>query len=566
MPRPVISAIRFSPPCVVARLGESPSPLEAFTWAEDPRIFGAGKTVIIPSVSLEVLADGSVEPYIPGSIRFKDGRAIRPVCPFLELTAEVKRGSDRAKWERLTNTLMRDAGISLAQLSFYLVAANRKAQRRTGDPACGFEARLFAEASNHERHALLAWTHVESGLPLVLRDRPIPLGFFQVMRPSPRPSHVGDVCLDTIRVRFTPGRGQVYGPPGATVSQASGSRGRYVIVLPQNRILNPAAQWINYDFNSPPYPPPLPPDTYDGESDVDQNAASFGVVDDTCDVLITATLAARTASLTANGRVFVGPPDFAPDRRPFLSIADDLADRDPRSLPKDVRQATPSEWHDAVADLFRRTAETASLFNLDRARLRQIQINNDRRYENHLGFPKINYETMTVEDRILENKKLLSYDAEVNTLPPAGDEADGAPALPRSEYAKIRHDQLSEPELLLRFLLENRERAREIIRPPFARASELKAAGDLQKPLELRDPRFRRSYAFDMRMPPYMRDADYSALSITRLQWDLLFPDTKEPGSEESARFAQSAYRELSASQQARKLKPRKKRSGVPPE
>jgi hypothetical protein len=198
--------------------------------------------------------------------------------------------------------------------------------------------------------------------------------------------------------------------------------------------------------------------------------------------------------------------------------------------------------------------------------LRQIQINNDRRYENHLGFPKINYETMTVEDRILENKKLLSYDAEVNTLPPAGDEADGAPALPRSEYAKIRHDQLSEPELLLRFLLENRERAREIIRPPFARASELKAAGDLQKPLELRDPRFRRSYAFDMRMPPYMRDADYSALSITRLQWDLLFPDTKEPGSEESARFAQSAYRELSASQQARKLKPRKKRSGVPPE
>jgi hypothetical protein len=340
-----------------------------------------------------------------------------------------------------------------------------------------------------------------------------------------------------------------------------------VIVPPENRILNPAAKWIGYDYNSPPYPAPQPADTYDGETDVDQDAASFGVVDDTCDVLIAATLAAPATSPTANARIFAGPPDFAPDRRPFCSIADDLADRDPKSLAKELGKATPAEWHDAVADLFRRTAETASLFDLERARLRQITINKLRKYENRPDYPQIDDRTMTATDTIgAEGKPLLSYGAVENTLPPAGDGADGAPALPRSEYAKIRHDQLSEPELLLPLLLENSQRAREIMRPPFARVSELKAAADLQKPTEFRDPRFRRSYAFDMRMPPYMRDCDYSALSISRLQWDLLFPDTKQPGTPESTEFTKSAYRELSASRRARQLKPRKKRPGARPE
>src|SRR4051794_6890034 len=118
MQRPLLKAIRFRPAVAIARLGDSPSPLEAFTWAEDPRIFGAGKTVIVPRASFEVLPDGTLEPYVPGSIRFKDGRAVRPVCPFLELAAEVDRGTEKAPVEPLTGSLLNAAGISLAQVSF----------------------------------------------------------------------------------------------------------------------------------------------------------------------------------------------------------------------------------------------------------------------------------------------------------------------------------------------------------------------------------------------------------------------------------------------------------------
>ncbi|WP_321473686.1 hypothetical protein [uncultured Paludibaculum sp.] len=554
MPRPVLTAIRFRPAVAIARIGDSPSPLEAFTWGEDPRIFGAGKTVIVPRASFEVLPDGSLEPYMPGSIRFKDGRAVRPVCPFLELAAEVDRGFGRLSVEPLTGSLLNAAGISPAQVSFEVLAANRKAERRTGDPACRFESRLFVEGNHHERVALRAWSHVTSGEPLVLRERPVPLGYLQVIRPSLRISQVRDLCFDTLRVRFTPATGEVYGPPGAAESRTVGSRGAHVIVPPENRILNPAATWSRYDFHTA--PAPRPGDTYDGESDLDQDALSWGVVDDTCDVRITVTVATPTQPLNAVARVFVGPPDFAPDRRPFYSIADDLADRDPASLQKRIRDATPREWHDAVTDLFRRISETTSLINVERQRFRHIDINRQREFSNPTGFPEIGEKTMTAADRI-QCAPLLS-DTALAAIRPAGANANDSPTLPRAEYAKIRHDQLAEPEILLRILLENRQRVREILRPPFARTSELPAGPRSLTPFTLRDPRVPRSYAYDMRMPPYLRDGDFAPLSLTRLQWELLFRDYTAGDETAEADFAEAVYRQLNASRRARKLRARR--------
>lgn len=130
MPRPEITAIRFRPPVVVARLGDSNSPLEAFTWTEDTRLFASGKTVIAPVMSLDVVGDGSVEPYLPGPIRFRDGPHIRPVCPFLELWADV--GEDT---QPLTSALLEAAGMNPSQIYFRVIAGNRKASRQTGDPA-----------------------------------------------------------------------------------------------------------------------------------------------------------------------------------------------------------------------------------------------------------------------------------------------------------------------------------------------------------------------------------------------------------------------------------------------
>src|ERR1700684_4103713 len=112
MPRPKIERIRFRPPIAVARLGDSPTPLEAFRWVEDKRLFGAQRTTIEPALSLEVSHDGSVEAYLPSQIRFRDQRMIRPVCPFLELEAKVVD----CAWVPLTFELIDRAGMDLSQL------------------------------------------------------------------------------------------------------------------------------------------------------------------------------------------------------------------------------------------------------------------------------------------------------------------------------------------------------------------------------------------------------------------------------------------------------------------
>jgi hypothetical protein len=516
-----ILAIQFRPSVAVARLGDSPAPLEAFTWIEDPRLFGAARTVIEPSTSLEVLANGAVEPYRPGSIRFRDGQLIRAVCPFLELVADTDDGETSRP---LTGELLEDAGVELSQIRFRVEAANRKAQRRTGEPSCAFEARLEVHANDHERHDLLAWTHSDDPNPLVFRDRPIWLGAFQVMRPVRRKNKY-KVSTDTIRVRFTPGRGAVYGPPSAVRGQVVGSRSVHEIVPEENRILNPESSWCQYNFNRPSYPPPLPPDVYEGDLDLDIGNDSFGVVDDTCDALITASFSTFLVPgplkrPTATARVVVAPPHYSPDRRHLYSVAEDLADRDPDSAPG-IEHLTPEKWLEAVSDLFRRIWETASTVNLERHRDLNLTFN-----AGQTALPKFpavdNNRSMTKDDKI-DGQPLMSERFVTLADQEAGDGITDAPMLPKAEYARMRHGELAVPKVLLEFMLQNPQRFKEILRPPFRRMSDPEVDEKNLKPTDFRDPRIGQSYLYDARMPPFLRDCDFSPLSLTRRQYDLLF-------------------------------------------
>ena len=75
--------IFFLPPMALARLGSSPTPVESFEWSEDKEFHGGNRTVIKPAVTLEVQEDGSLRPYLPDEIQFKDEQGrIRPVAPF----------------------------------------------------------------------------------------------------------------------------------------------------------------------------------------------------------------------------------------------------------------------------------------------------------------------------------------------------------------------------------------------------------------------------------------------------------------------------------------------------
>jgi hypothetical protein len=243
-------------------------------------------------------------------------------------------------------------------------------------------------------------------------------------------------------------------------------------------------------------------------------------------------VATLPSGIQATARVLAGPPDFSPDRRPIVSFADDLADRNPESLQKTPRfEDAPDQWLEAVTDLFRKISETASMLNVERARHTNLPVNlalgpNQRPLRNPAKFPDTGADSMTVRDRI-DGEPMMSVRFGALAAQDAGDAVNRAPLLPKSELARSRHGELAVPEVMLDFLRKYPERLQQIVRPPFRRSNDAQGSG-APGPLDLRDPLNARSYAFDARMPPYVRDCDCAPLSLTRHQWDLLFEQKKD--------------------------------------
>jgi hypothetical protein len=516
-----IEQILLLPALAVARLGGSDNPLDSFTWIEDPSLHGAGQTVISPTVTLELQPDGSARPFIPAAIQFRDGSALRPVAPFLELWAKVSRKSDP---QPLTLALLQENGATLDSVSYTVTAANGKAARRTGDMACAFRASAQVLGSDHARHPLLASSVGPN--PLVSPERPIPLGTFQVIRPVPNRKSL-DVDLSVLRVRYTPARGEVYGPPGVSTAEEPDTnvpRGRvHELVPPANRILNPDAAWTSYDSSDSKFNNPEPSDTYDGADDPSRNNQSFGVVDDTCDVLIEASLVLHGRTrLVARARVFCGPPDFAPDRRPFVSLADDLIDRDPpaKEPPEPLQDAL-----DRLGDLFQRVWETASLANVNMTR--QFMMT---------GQPRSDIPPLTTLPGTMTPADHGYFDQTQNLNAPSSKHL----RIPYASVVQAVHQPLADVEDLALFLRGNGELVRKLIRPPYGAFSEL-AANPVQEATPdpaHRDPRILRDVLHDMRMPPYMRDSDATPLSLTRRQYEFLMDVLKRlesPGADDLA-------------------------------
>jgi hypothetical protein len=534
-----ITGIFFNPPMAIARLGGSGTPLESFSWREDPSLFGAGRTIITPETTLEIQADGSVRPYLPSFIRFRDNFKLRPVAPFFELWVKVRNIKDNTFSEiPLTLALLEQLGGSLEGLTYHITVANRKAERRTGDAACGFVARLDVRGNDHRRRQLLAVSpRAVSGEPLVLDTHPIPLGFIQVIKPiravAPKDADAAadslvvpavkemDVDLGVLRVRFTPGKGEVYAPPIATTAPAPGTNRIHEIVKAENRFLNPRSSWNKYDADYSKFYNPEPSDTYDGagiDYSVPEKNVSWGVVDDTCDGVIEAFLVINGVRFRAIARIFVGPPDFAPDRRHFLSLADDLADRElpPVEIEEETEELTIAE----VADIFQRVFETVSLTNLDS--LRNYSINRswemDGSDERVDGLPLTNKKSMTAKDKPYADKVIIFLEEPDADTPP--DTAHNR--LPYTNAAQQTHAALADVENLLDFLLTHYKRVKIMIRPPYARVGELSENPEETQPspLRKRDARVARDNMQDMRMPPYMRSNTASALSLSWRQYD----------------------------------------------
>jgi hypothetical protein len=522
----------FLPPMAVARLGSSATPLASFSWAEANTRHDANETIIEPAVSLRVEPDGSVTPYLPSAIEFKDddGR-IRPVAPFFELWAKLQLEQGGTIDAPVTLGLLHELGASLSNISYEVTLANHKAARRSGDPACAFSARVVLGGDDHGARELLAFSpHTAGQEPLVRPENPIPLGTFQVIKPDDAAAQHADVDCSIVRVRFTPPKGLVYGPPTAVngpapqvmpgVYEAAGIQfGRvHEIVPPERRILSAHTVWSQYIMMNGRFEDPQPQDGYDGAAV--GNFQSWGCVDDTSDGLIVASLSLHGRRFRAAARVFSSPPDFAPDRRPIYSIADDIADRE-LPLPP-VGATTFEDSKNEIVDLFHRAFETASLFNLDAIRTRALQENRVR-LGKHVGPPGLDRpraggESMTAED--------TPYVDRLPALAPQQPSrfSAGSAELPLPYTAVISHvhSALKDEAMLIDFLRRRADAVERVIRPPFGRMHEIPAQPKPDADPHYRDPRVFRDQLHDMRMPPYMRDANLQPLSLSWRQYHLL--------------------------------------------
>ena len=513
----------FLPPIAVARVGGSDNPLEAFEWDSDVSTHGAHQTIIKPTVTLDVAADGSLRAYLPNTIRFRDGDQLRPAAPFFELWLKLE--DDGKKQDKpATPALLAQLGASLANLQFNVTVANCKAQRRTGSAACSFIARVDVGGNDHQRKPLLAISpYTADQEPLVYPDHPIPLGAFQVIKPAATVAM--GVDLSQIRVRFTPARGEVYGPPNAIVGPPSPAQPGEIVAAPilpgvlheivpeRNRILNPKTPWSTYIMNVKGQTDPQPCDSYDGADVGDWR--SWGVVDDTCDGIITAQLIVGGQRFVATARVLSGVPDYAPDRRPFVSLAADLADRD---LPP--AEVTLEDTTAEIVDLFTRIFETAGLMNLDAMRYKAIMINiNDPPWPNYPGLPKINDEMMTKDDKPYVDLIPVELDSDK-----VAQESDGVrfEPLPYTEVVKVAHAPLTDLITLRDFLRTRKDHVRRLVRPPYGRFSQLADKPDVVPNPAFRDARVSRDSLHDMRMPPFMRDSDENPLSLNWRDYDML--------------------------------------------
>jgi hypothetical protein len=238
------------------------------------------------------------------------------------------------------------------------------------------------------------------------------------------------------------------------------------------------------------------------------------VVDDTCDVLIEAVVVIGGTRHRALARVFSGPPDYAPDRRPFLSLADEFLDRD--GPPANQPPETEIEALDRLADLFQRVFETVSLANVDAMRDRAVTGGQDGGRPS--DSPRTDDASMTKADHRFMRPEIGFVD------PPTDEER-----LPFAEMGRTRHEFLIDAEYLATFLRDNAGLVRHLIRPPWGAFKDLaKDPPPSAKPnSKHRDPRIVRDTLHDMRMPPYMRDSDAAALSLTRHQYEFVMEMVK---------------------------------------
>ncbi|MFC5148779.1 hypothetical protein [Streptomyces aureoversilis] len=248
---------------------------------------------------------------MPSEVRFKDADGWRPVCPYFELHGTWTTGGSR-RTGPLTEAVPAEFGLDLADVRWDVAVANLKAHHYTQFDGDRIEARAEVRGDDHARHPPAGQSPPGVANPLVPPGRNLPLGSVQVPVPN--------AALPELQLRFTPGTGAVYGPQDLE-DRADGTD---YALPPERLILDPDAEWCGFPLQNTGDDPRTVPGGLFAGAELAEVQESLGLVDDVCDGIVTVTL---PGDLTATARIVAAPPDFAPDRRPFVSLADGLTDR-----------------------------------------------------------------------------------------------------------------------------------------------------------------------------------------------------------------------------------------------
>lgn len=457
----MLKSIRILPPLVFGRLGGSPHPMGNFTWGpDDVRPRGTGKTSLVPLPTLDFNDDGTLFERPAGALKFKDGGLFRPVCPFLELHGEWDAvGDSPAGSGPITPEILETyGGVSLGDMTWAVEVANLKPYHLTQNASDRIVANVSIRGDNVETHSLDATTPTTSANGLIPPGRSLPMGTVRLNRPN--------TDFPGLRLRFFPPKGFIYGPTNLAERLNAippNLRDQFDYRIPSDRlILNPDATWCR--FNS-------------ADGDVRTNpgrlyafdnlGTSLGLVDDVCDGIISCKISVGNNLLIATSRIAVGPPDYAPDRRPIVSLADGLKDRVDRA-----EQAVDDAW---VRDLLERAWETMGLLHVEHQNVRINRENSSIAYDR--GLP-------------LRSGQMRGF-----TVPPG----TANEPLPLTERARRRHRQLASVDALKNILRDNPRLFEQVVRPP---------AGD--------------SPFYTIQMPALMRGSDRYPLHLTRRQYDML--------------------------------------------
>jgi hypothetical protein len=348
-----LKEIRLLPPLAIARLGNSPEPVNNYDLVV-PEDQPLGYRQIVPAPTLVVDENsGRIVAREIREVTFKDGEGrIRPLAPFLELWG---RTGDEDEWEHLTAK-----DLDGAELRWRVRVGNIKIFRRTGDPHDRIEADTdwFSDHSRRELRGIA---------DNFLAGKYVPFGHIQFIDPTGEFPH--------IRARFTPAHGYVYGSSAFArnydASYAQDPLG-YLQSDPNIREVvydSSKGTWLGYSESIPPntiqpQQYTIPPQIYAGQSppDVPTTWISSGYLDDECDGTIEVSLTIGNRELSTFARIGAGPPGFAPDSLPIRTVYDELEQAllGAEIGPDDY---TIEELQQATEEIIRRAFETIRLMS-----------------------------------------------------------------------------------------------------------------------------------------------------------------------------------------------------------